>query len=81
MIQRLLREGLLIAYPPYLFRWGIIVWTALLYDPHPRGARLQRLRGQALQRKEIDITPQANIHLNAKKPDDFESHQVPLLYL
>ena len=59
----------------------IIVWTALLYNPHPRGARLQRLRGQVLQRKEIDITPQANIHLNAKKPDDFESHQVPLLCL
>lgn len=59
----------------------IIVWTALLYNPHPRGARLQRLRGQALQRKEIDITPQANIHLNSKKLDNFESHQVLLLYL
>ena len=74
-------RGLLIAYPPYLFRWGTIVWTALLYDPHPQGARLQRLRGQVRQRKEIDITPQANIYLNAKKPDDFELHQVLRLYL
>ena len=81
MVQRLLREGLLIAYPPCLFRWEIIVWTALLYDPHPRGARLQRLRGQVRQRREIDITIQANIRLNTKKPDDFELHQALLLYL
>ena len=59
----------------------MIVWRALLYDPHPRGAWLQRLRGQVRQRKEIDITLQANIYLNAKKPDDFELHQVLRLYL
>ncbi len=74
-------RGLFIAYPPCLSRGKIIVWRALLYDLHPRGAWLQRLRGQVRQRKEIDITPQANIYLNAKKPDDFELHQVLRLYL
>ena len=31
--------------------------------------------------REIDITAQADIYLNAKKPDDFELHQVLLLCL